>query len=736
MILNSAPQNEAVLSNVGQIGEFRIRNSAKAFNILSSGLYANKIRAIIRELSCNAVDSHTAAGTEAMPFEVHLPTVLEPFFSIRDFGTGLTHDQVTNIYTTYFESTKTNSNAFIGALGLGSKSPFSYTDNFTVTAIKGKRKGIYTAFINDSGVPSIALMAEEDTNEAPGVEVKFSVNDRYDFDKFRNEASRVYTHFKLRPKITGVSNFTFPEIEFDTKNIIPGVHSLKKLASDKSIALMGNIAYPIDIPSSDKSLGDLAKLLQCNLLIEFGIGELDFQASREGLSYIPQTIDAIKAKLAALNAQLTVHIANEADKIENLWDRACFLYEKKHSNLWLPAVCKYVTDTKFPLIEIRGNVTSASNYNVRFKEFTVDVKDTASLYNINIRAFTKSRGSSTCSNSQPYSRSVPLTHAGQYTQVSSWKIDVDSSTFFVIKDTNVGGMERVKNHWRTATNSKNYSDSVYFLEPADSSKEMNTDAFFKSLFGPSKILKLSSLAVKPRIESDRAKNISILKLERRDAGNSRYSKRDGHEMVWRDGGKLEDFNANDTYYYAEMVGFVVQGITNYSSAKDLHNDLTNCGIKELKDVTIYGVRKADLSSIRSKKNWIPVKDYATKIVANISESSKMSLVKRQFDKNLISKYNKTIIDNIKSDSPFAEVMCKFENTEAIRYHDYCLRSIVRNFGGTLDVTALTIDIEQQIKNVLQRYPLLSAFAAFATLGNSEAEALAEYVNLIDEKKGI
>ena len=100
MILNNTPENQAILSNVGEIGEFRIRNSAKAFNILSSGLYANKIRAIIRELSCNAVDSHVAAGKAGVPFEVHLPNSLDPFFSIRDFGTGLTHEQVTNIYTT------------------------------------------------------------------------------------------------------------------------------------------------------------------------------------------------------------------------------------------------------------------------------------------------------------------------------------------------------------------------------------------------------------------------------------------------------------------------------------------------------------------------------------------------------------------------------------------------------------------------------------------------------------
>ena len=168
MKLVTAPQNEAIMSNVGEIGEFRIRNSAKAFNILSSGLYANKIRAIIRELSCNAIDSHVAANRSDVPFDVHLPNTLEPWFAIRDYGTGLSHEQVTSIYTTYFESTKTDSNDFIGALGLGSKSPFSYTDNFTVTAIKDGVKGIYTAFINDQGVPSIALMTTEQTTEQIG----------------------------------------------------------------------------------------------------------------------------------------------------------------------------------------------------------------------------------------------------------------------------------------------------------------------------------------------------------------------------------------------------------------------------------------------------------------------------------------------------------------------------------------------------------------------------------------
>ena len=342
MIINNAPANEAIVSNVGEIGEFRIRNSAKAFSILSSGLYANKIRAIIRELSCNAVDSHTAAGKADTPFDVHLPNTLEPHFSIRDYGTGLSHDNVTNIYTTYFESTKTGSNDFIGALGLGSKSPFSYTDNFTVTAIKDGRKGIYTAFINEAGVPSIALMMSEDTDEPSGVEVKFSVNDRYDFGKFADEARQVYTYFALRPVVTGSSNFQFRDVDYDTKDIIPGVHSYKD--GRRSVAVMGNIAYPIEVPNADNTLGELRQLLSCGLEMHFAIGELDFQASREGLSYIPQTIDAIKIKLEALNSALTVVLTKEADAIPNLWDRALFLSKKKESSLWSGAVVKYATD--------------------------------------------------------------------------------------------------------------------------------------------------------------------------------------------------------------------------------------------------------------------------------------------------------------------------------------------------------------------------------------------------------
>ena len=236
-------QGIADSQSLGHATEFKIRNSAKAFAILSSGLYQNKIKAIIRELSCNAIDSHTAAGNTE-PYLVHLPTSINPEFFIRDFGTGLSEEQVEGIYTTYFESSKSDSNDFIGALGLGSKSPFSYTNSFTVTAIKDGIQAVFNAFINADGVPSITLISKDATIEPNGVMIKFKALPG-DYYKFAEEAAQVYKTFEpsKRPKIVGNSNFQFQDNEYVLRDLVPGVHVLKtRYYNRTSYAVMGNRA--------------------------------------------------------------------------------------------------------------------------------------------------------------------------------------------------------------------------------------------------------------------------------------------------------------------------------------------------------------------------------------------------------------------------------------------------------------------------------------------------------------
>jgi HSP90 family molecular chaperone len=173
--------NKVIRSDSFEESKFTIEASAKAFSILSDGLYADKIKAVIRELSTNAYDAHIEVGKGDEPFLVHLPNRFEPNFYIRDYGTGLSHEDCMNLYTTYFGSTKTDSNDAIGCLGLGSKSPFAYTDSFTVTSYFNGEKRVYNSFKNEHDEPVFVLLSEEASDEVNGIEVMLSV-DEYDVE--------------------------------------------------------------------------------------------------------------------------------------------------------------------------------------------------------------------------------------------------------------------------------------------------------------------------------------------------------------------------------------------------------------------------------------------------------------------------------------------------------------------------------------------------------------------------
>lgn len=719
MILNTAPQDQAVVSNVGQIGEFRIRNSAKAFNILSSGLYANKIRAIIRELSCNAVDSHVAAGRADMPFDVHLPNQLEPHFSVRDYGTGLSHEQVTNIYTTYFESTKTDSNDYIGALGLGSKSPFSYTDNFTVTAVKDGRKGIYTAFINEQGVPSIALMMSEATDEPAGVEVRFSVNDRYDFDKFRSEARNVYRYFSLKPNVIGSAGFEIPAVNYESKDIIPGVHSYGD-NTRFSVAIMGNIAYPIQIPESDKSLGTLRGLLNCGLEMHFDIGELDFQASREGLSYIPQTIEAIKRKLEAVNSALTAVLAREADAIQNLWSRAVFLRDKSSTNLWNNAAVKYATDSKLSTVEVNhGRVYPRT---ISFK-----VEDLAKNYNIVVRGFNQSRGTQTMSRlKENRVHSDQKNSSGHYDTWNIWKFTVAENCLFIVNDTRVGALERAKTHFR-GRKIDHYNQNVYVLEPSVRGKAIQSDEFFAALDNPELSQRmLGSQLDQVQRAGNLNRNVSIMVLEER-------TRRRDTEMVWQDAGAFSDFDATKTYYYIPLSGYQMLSGKGYTSGKELLQDITSLpGIFSTK---LYGVRKTDIEAIKLQKNWINVEEYVSQqMTSKNMEKILLSLVRSRLENTDIFSYNNTEIVKLVADSsPYKKFVQQFIGVDRSTYRSYNTERLFNNFapGTKVKLDTMIAQHQSELNSVIRLYPLLSSLSSYRV----NAEHVAEYINLIDQKAG-
>jgi hypothetical protein len=317
---------------------FKVATNAKMMKLLSDSLYSDKILAPVRELSCNALDSHISVGKINDPFYVHLPSYDNPQFIIRDYGTGLTQEEMENLYTTYGESNKNDTNELIGCMGLGSKSPFAYTDSFTATSYKDGVKYVYIAGRDKTGIPNLNRMAVVDTDEPNGLEVAFACK-RDDFHLFINAAKKVYKVFPTIPKIDS----TVGKVDIEKKEVVlqGSGWRLYKHSTDKSVAVMGYVEYPIEPKFFSKYFkeGDTwyshyhnndnveVNLLNLGLEIHFPIGEIDMDISRERLQYNDITINAIKNKLKVISDEIRVLVTEYFKNCKTLWEARC-LYEE------------------------------------------------------------------------------------------------------------------------------------------------------------------------------------------------------------------------------------------------------------------------------------------------------------------------------------------------------------------------------------------------------------------------
>lgn len=342
---------------------FQIAQTLTSFKTLSSGLYTNKIRAIIRELCCNAWDAMVAAGTPNTPFYLHLPTSFEPFFMVKDEGTGLkyvkggckdckgsgqvrafvldektdqpvavettcpkcrgtgNYDAVIELYCTYFASDKGDSDLFIGALGLGSKSPFCYTEGFSViNSYKGVSR-VYSCFIDEKGMPNTVLQTETETPMTPnGVEVSFPVKQN-DVWEFENQAKYVLEFFDPVPTIN-VPNLYIRKKEYTYKTDRWGLR--KEGGSPR--AIQGFVQYDIGSIDISRLSADQQKLVKLPLDLFFPIGQLEVAASRESLSNSERTIENILTALDLVRVWLLEDAKKQLAVCKTAWEARLLIH--------------------------------------------------------------------------------------------------------------------------------------------------------------------------------------------------------------------------------------------------------------------------------------------------------------------------------------------------------------------------------------------------------------------------
>jgi hypothetical protein len=307
------------------------------FRIVTKGLYIRPIEAIVREICTNALDGHIAAGTPEVPFDVTLPSVLNPYFIVRDYGISMDNDTVFNVYAVLGESTKNATSNSIGGWGVGGKSPAAYSDTFFITTYKDGVRRIYQSSCLQNSTP-LELLLQGFTDQKDGVEVKIPIKSE-DFRRFIKAAESQIAPFDVKPNIlSGLSTDSEFKYQYDltkakTFNITPNLYlpddsgELVKspvktpvyidCTNDKLAVRMGCVVYPINVTSEffeqyDEKLKAIKDISgSYNFLIDLPVDTVDIKPSREDLDYTERT----NAVLTAVISSLYKHYLKQAISI-------------------------------------------------------------------------------------------------------------------------------------------------------------------------------------------------------------------------------------------------------------------------------------------------------------------------------------------------------------------------------------------------------------------------------------
>jgi hypothetical protein len=177
----------------------------------------------------------------------------------------------------------------------------------------------------------------------------------------------------------------------------------------------------------------------------------------------------------------------------------------------------------------------------------------------------------------------------------------------------------------------------------------------------------------------------------------------------------------------------MQSAKGYGDAKHFHGDVTS--LPGLFKGEIYGVRKGDIADIKLRKNWVNLEDHITaQLNSNFNPKLLMSVVKAQVDDQNLFDMPSSIPGLISADSMYAKILKEFHGVDKFKGNVYNLNSLFAKFApkANLSPDALVKKYNQMFQEVSLKYPLISKLSTYRV----DASDIAEYINLIDTKKGV
>jgi hypothetical protein len=248
-------------------------------------------------------------------------------------------DEAMELYTTYFRSTKRDTNEQTGQLGLGSKSPFCYTDTFQVRCFYHGEMRQYSLNINDDGIPEVNLIDALtcETDEEDGVEVSMDVKSG-DIWTFHRNAKVIYRDFDNRPTMMK-DDLDYEEYD----KFLEGDDWFLAHNLSQAHIRMGNVCYPLD--NNVAGIKEVnRKILDMKIMVDCPIGSFDVVPSREAAKYTQKTVAYLDARLDQIREAAEKQIMDTLKDSESLWEARCWaatmLFDRQSELANLAKMCK------------------------------------------------------------------------------------------------------------------------------------------------------------------------------------------------------------------------------------------------------------------------------------------------------------------------------------------------------------------------------------------------------------
>ena len=339
MKMQQAPQN-VVVNGSFETSEFKTGDISFLVDMMSDYIYTNKERAILREISVNAHDATVRAGNQHIPIEVRIPTQLDNTVSFRDSGFGLCEADIRSLFCGIGISDKRDSDTETGCFGVGTLSPYSLCDSFTVTSYHEDHVTDYLCYRDESRKPQVSKLTQrsrnkDDHDDRTGLLISMTVKDKV--HEFRTEARHVFKHWQGTTVDLSADDIIEDINESKSKIVVESdEYTLYQGGYRDLTAFQGNICY--EIPDFDwDSIGEDLPITsyQCDRLanlsgiLKFCVKEdaLRFDVSREKLEKNDYNALKIKKKMAKLLHALSDNVKDIIEAGETPLDRARIAFE-------------------------------------------------------------------------------------------------------------------------------------------------------------------------------------------------------------------------------------------------------------------------------------------------------------------------------------------------------------------------------------------------------------------------